>query len=769
MTTLRSSLTERQTHNLRLTAASTTSSPGGVFAAAGPILGAAYAATAGLQPTGHPTADIIWSALLGAAITLLASRANPALWMLSSALTVFATSNTALATGYGLAFVGLWSAYRFGLFRSSAFQNPAVGTVAGLFATPLLLGLGDLGYPGGSAAFAAIACILFAIVALYTSTRRVKRMLLPLALMTAFGLVLLGFAALSFLTSLRTHITDTENAAQASVVALRDGDVDGAIETVHRVEASLAQASDHFTRPTAKILRVLPVAGHNINALEEVVTASHDLVRTTVRIGSPTERLGSVFADGRIDPGQLEDLSSEMGELSSNLQNLRTAVSVDTSVWVAPPLASGIEELHSRLTPAFEGADTFDTIAAALPRWLGLETPRRYLVLFGNPAEARELGGFTGATAVLELDAGSFDLTTTGRRASTRTRATAAALSHAPPIRFLEHRPWRFEHNYSAMADFPTLTRALADIYPANGGQEIDGVIYLDPFALGAVAEITGPIDIASLGGSVAAEDLPELLLIQQYEQFQPGPERDTLFDQLFEGVAAGLQTGDFDLNADSARHIARVIEQDRLLFAPLDDAELAAADSLNLTGRIAPISSNDYLAVSHLNGGANKLDTYLERTIDYEVSLSADRRLTARVEVALHNNSPASLPSYAAGAVNNAPGTSRTTLVVHSPHERVSWEGLTEELELSRSFREFDRWRHEAVVIIDPGEVRNVTLNLAGVYEGTDEYLLDVGHQPLVTDDELTVSLHEAEQFTGSDTRTLTEDTTIRLPGGDK
>ena len=763
MTTLRSSLTERQTHNLRLTAASTTSSPGGVFAAAGPILGAAYAATAGLQPTGHPTADIIWSALLGAAITLLASRANPALWMLSSALTVLATSNTALATGYGLAFVGLWSAYRFGLFRASASQNPAVGTVAGLFATPLLLGLGDLGYPGGSAAFAAIACTLFAIVALYTSTRRVKRTLLPLALMTAFGLVLLGFAALSFLTSLRTHITDTENAAQASVVALRDGDVDGAIETVHRVEASLAQAADHFTRPTAKILRVLPVAGHNINALEGVVVASSDLVRTTARIGSPTDRLESVFADGRIEPNQLDALRSDVGELSADLRNLQVASTQDTSIWVAPQVRAGMAEIDSQLAPALERLPEIEAISEALPSWLGIETPRRYLILFGNPAEARELGGFTGATAVLTLDGGALDLEATGRRVEVPIPASVAALTEAPPVRFLEHRPWLFEANYSAMADFPTLTRALADLFPAMGGEQIDGVVYLDPFALAAIASTTGPIDIPSLGSSVSSNELPQLLTVEQYERFLPGPERDTFFGELFTGLAAAFQ-GDLRLDKGSAQRLRDAISQDRLLFAPLDPNDLDAADRLNLTGRITPIASNDFLAVSHLNAGANKLDAYLQRRIGYYVAVSEDDTLNATVEIELTNEAPSALPAYAAGSVADQPGTSRTTVVVHTPHEIVSWEGVTDEVELVRSFREFDRWRHEALVVLSRGETRTLRLNLSGTY-AEETYTLDLGHQPLVTTDEVSVTLQRnGVGHVLPETLALTQDTTVQL-----
>lgn len=740
----------------------------GLVTAVGPLFGAVYAGFAGLHPTGDPVADVIWSAIFGGALAFVTARAHPALWIACSALTAVTVGHTAIGAGYGLAIVGLWTAHRHGFFNSSSRPGSplALRAAAGALIGPLLFGLDDLGRPGLSAAIAGVSFLVLAFVVLAAVDSRRRKILLKLSIVPVVGLVVLGLSSLSLVSSLSSSIRDTEHSARASASAVRAGDFEEVFVELHRTDASLSRAVDHLSRRTSEVLRLVPVAGHNIEALEEILVTSHQLVRSTSRVGAPSERLGAVFSDGEIVPDQLHLLRTDLDEVVGDLVNLQHVVSRDdASIWVAPPITTALDQVADQLGPVFEGSEEFDTINTVLPELLGMESPRRYLVIFGNPAEARELGGFTGATAVLELDQGALDLRTAGRRSSNRNSTSVAALTETPPVRFLEHRPWRFEHNYSAMADFPTLSRALRDLFPAMGGDPIDGVIYLDPFALEALVSTTGPITIPSLGGEIQAEDVPELLLVDQYERFAPGPERDAFFGELFTGVQSAFQAGDFSLDRRSTKQILDVIEQDRLLFAPLDPFELAAADALDMTGRIAPISpGNDYLAVSHLNSGGNKLDTYLQRSVSYEVSLEEESEsLNAAVEIELRNEAPLTLPAYAAGDVSGIPGTSRITLVVHTPHEIVSWEGLTEEPEFMRSFREFDRWRHEAVVVLEPRESRIVQLNLEGTYlEKT--YKLAIDHQPLVTTDDFSVSVHRGAELESSEQFSLTEDTSFEF-----
>ena len=79
------------------------------------------------------------------------------------------------------------------------------------------------------------------------------------------------------------------------------------------------------------------------------------------------------------------------------------------------------------------------------------------------------------------------------------------------------------------------------------------------------------------------------------------------------------------------------------------------------------------------------------------------------------------------------------------------------------RSFREFDRWRHEAVVVLEPRESRIVQLNLEGTYlEKT--YKLAIDHQPLVTTDDFSVSVHRGAELESSEQFSLTEDTSFEF-----
>lgn len=194
-----------------------------VLAAAGPVLGGIYAGLAGLRPTGEPTADVVWSVLFGGTLAFVASRANPALWVLCSSLTVLAVQNTALVAGYGLALLGLWSISRNAISRAATPKKlpPTVGMGAGLLVGPLLFGLGDLGYPGASAALSAAAFVTFALAAIVTSDARTKRLVVQVTLVATFGLALLGFISLSFVNSLQASVNDTEVASRTTVSVLR--------------------------------------------------------------------------------------------------------------------------------------------------------------------------------------------------------------------------------------------------------------------------------------------------------------------------------------------------------------------------------------------------------------------------------------------------------------------------------------------------------------------------------------------------------------------
>lgn len=79
--------------------------------------------------------------------------------------------------------------------------------------------------------------------------------------------------------------------------------------------------------------------------------------------------------------------------------------------------------------------------------------------------------------------------------------------------------------------------------------------------------------------------------------------------------------------------------------------------------------------------------------------------------------------------------------MVVHTPHNAIEWSG-GDEPELTRSWAEFELQRHEQVVVVPRGKTRTVSLRLHGSVAPGD-YHLDIGHQPLVHNDALTIEVN--------------------------
>lgn len=202
------------------------------------------------------------------------------------------------------------------------------------------------------------------------------------------------------------------------------------------------------------------------------------------------------------------------------------------------------------------------------------------------------------------------------------------------------------------------------------------------------------------------------------------------------------------------------------MLFAPFDGEEFTMMEVVGLVGAVPEVDGGDYLAVSHLNGGPNKLDAYMHRSVDYEATVDPiTGDLDATVTVTLSNDAPAGLSNYAAGNQHNYPvGTNRAIVVVHTPHNAIEWTG-GHEPELTRSWIEFGRQRHEQVVIVPRGSTRTVTLQLEGSVAPGD-YELSVGHQPLVHDDAMTINVVPTTGRYGPEVRgaefTLSTDTEL-------
>ena len=170
------------------------------------------------------------------------------------------------------------------------------------------------------------------------------------------------------------------------------------------------------------------------------------------------------------------------------------------------PLAvAALDDVSIRVRELRSEAEIATLAVEHLPALLGSDVPRRYLVLLGNPAEARDLGGHIGNWAELVVADGRIDLVQVGTPAELAfpTASPPGVDLSGYPASLVETKPALFPQNWGADADLPTVASLSATLFRARTGRGVDGVMYADPSAFGQMLAITGPVPVPGLAFQV--------------------------------------------------------------------------------------------------------------------------------------------------------------------------------------------------------------------------------------------------------------------------
>ena len=700
-----------------------------------------------VSPVGRLAPDLAWTALLGTVAGIAIPRASLRLVTVIALVSLgFASGPISLGSAFVALVVALTLAVHSGWQASTndASSSPAAFLAPSAIGAPLFfatLSFQDHGVQFLSAGVASMIWIAFVIAMFFGLDSRDRTRVAVIGTAIAFaGLAILAGAAIQLRQSYEASTVAQAHLTNGLRMA-REGNIADARESLSLASTRTNAAIEPFSSVFVRALRQVPVAGQNLEAAQTVLVPADGVIQTAHQTLQRTPELDALVDTEGVALGEVQALALGVDRLLAAAMELQTALTSERSDWVVAPIDQRLRTVADR-TAAVEQLSQV-SLASSIDRILGSAEPRSYLVLFGNTAEARELGGFAGGTALITVEDGSISLERADRPTVLNDTATTPTVLTQPSTqRFLEHQPWLYSQNYTALADFPTLAPLLADLYPNMGGAEIDGVIYFDVQALAALLGIAGDLHLPVADIDVTADNVVDLVHIGQYELFPVRSDREAFLSELIAATFENLTTIDATPSGDSLTPLLRAVQQDRLLFVPFDEEEFAVVEALGMVGELADRDGDDFLAVSHLNGGPNKLDTYLDRSVEYVVNVDpVTGALDASLEVTLTNSAPAGLPSYVAGNRNGYPdGTNRAVVVIHTPHEATNWQG-GDEPELHRRWQEFGLHRYEQVVAIPRGESRVVSVQLTGSVN-PGRYELEIGHQPLVRNDEFSLSL---------------------------
>lgn len=701
-------------------------------------------ALSGAEPAGHALADPFWSAAFGASLSMAMSDARRWTWF-APAFVGLAVAAGWIAAIAGIAAVGLVTYFAFSPTR----RRRWMGAVVGLLAAQALVRGRTYGFTALPTLVASAACLPVYWSAYLNTSNRARRVAKGvLAVGVVVILLLTIFTAVSAARA-RGRVLRAIDFGQQAVEAADQNDPELATALLVAAHDELRSIEDDFGQLWLAPGRMVPVLGQHSRALQVMADAGADVARAGAGVVFALDFDALLGADGSVDMALLDDLVPRVDFLLATLVDSGQAVEDIDLTWIASPAASRIEDLRVELARLDEPITEVQSATSVLPSMLGADGERRYLVMFMTPAELRAGGGFAGNWAELRAVEGKIDVVDAGRGNDLNALVDRVELP-TPGVAEAYSR-WRVNElfqNLPAVADFGWVAQAGAAFYEEATGTAVDAVIAVDSRSMGGLADLVGGVEVD--GQRLGSSGIEAFVLTDQYVDYQGNEERrlevlDELTRTVFDELAGGRLPSPFRF-ADVA---GPLVAGEHIRIVSFDDNEAAALEALDIDGAFPPPGPHDLLAVRTQNLGENKIDTYLQRDITYQLLYDpASGDAQASVTVVLTNDAPASgLPDAIIG--NNDQGfpfgTNAMQLQLYSPlgFRNAAIDGEPVGVELGQEFG----WPQVGVSLqIPPGEARTVRFDLAGSLDLSEGYRLLIDTQPLVRPDTVALDLRQVD-----------------------
>ncbi len=516
--------------------------------------------------------------------------------------------------------------------------------------------------------------------------------------------------ALALLIDARRHAyAGLDKLEKARETLTPKGLVEGeGVELLNAAETDFRSAHGSVASPLLAPLRVLPVLGRQVRAVGGMTDGAAEVIATGIEaIDGAGDALDSVNPTG----AERIEVVRHIGAVAVRAAGRLREVDLGPGNALVGPVRRARERFDEELEDLRRSIDDLTGATDALAHLL--TGPSRYLVLAANNAEMRVGSGTFLSVGVLAVEDGEFEL---GEMHPTQEFAVpAGAVSIDGDLAdrwgWLEpNREWR---NLGVSPRFETQGALAAQMWKARTGEQVDGVLALDPIALRALLAATGPVEIE--GVQIGARNVVSEILLEQYRGLVGYPEEQPRRDRLNAIASAAVK------NLESGEWEA-VDLVDELRVAAAGRHVLAwsahEADQRGWLGAgIAGDLEGESLLLGVHNRGGNKLDQFLEVRAAVTVA-AAEGETDVSVTVEMFNNTPEGLPQYVAGPFPGAEGAVeglyQGLLVAELPHlarDLYMTDEAGERLDLVAAGADGPAWVVATYVEVPRGRSRSVVV----------------------------------------------------------
>ena len=693
----------------------------------------AFSAVSSAEPTGLWIWDLALKVLLAYSVVQLGARSPR--W----ATIVFATVAAAFS-GVTLWGAAAWIAMLTAtavvlLSRRSRLVSAGVCAVA----LQALIRLPEFGFFGLSAGVSLCAILLLTTQGYRYSTSEVRR-LVRFGTATAAGLsVVLGVVGVVATLPVRSDIARATSALDQVRSTVQAGDVIGAQRELDVAVRAIDSANDRLGGPASRALLLIPIAAQNQRSaalsIGEVARVAGHMRRVVGRTTQLIDQRGISERLAIVD-GLTPDLRIATESISNAIDQIDR---VEQASWLLPAVSQELRKASVQLSGVLPTAELLTQAAELAPEFLGVNGTQTYFVIFGTPAESRELGGLLGSWAALELSGGSMTVLSSGRigELTEVSRASGASFAEAPEWFAVMSEPATWPQNLTSSPDFQVVATAVREAFQDVEFAPFDGVIYLDSLAMAEIISLGGSVDVSFQDAPLDGSNIDKFFREDQYRLSET---RTVIFDELADVGAAAIADllgSGLPPVRELADALTPMASAGRIQVARFDQADNEFLQAVGLLRTFGPKNDSDFVGLVQTNALPNKIDLYLTRAVSYSVEHADDGLLFATVQASLRSDIPEDPPRLTLGNPANG-SVNRVLLSLYTPHE-LTEATIDGALIDYRSTQEFGLNRYLIDVTVPQNAERTVQFELLGIASPND-YSVEVWHQPLVNADEMQV-----------------------------